>query len=303
MRVFVSYSHQQGPWVWDRLVPVLKAGGAEVLIDKERFQIGKAMVGQMDALQAQADRHLLIFSPDYLASAYCQHEMKQAVALDPSFSQGFIAPVMREACSLPQPFFKYKPLYADLQDDSKAEVWDKLLLLCDATGLGARATDWLAARDEIRKYLERNQSVNLVVIGDGVNWRGLLEHLAADYLPDLAQVDFQNPSTTSRAGLLAEIRTAIGSKTPIPSMPNDLAAFVKLFNTRSSPIRLCLSHFDLVSHRSYYDVNLFSTLRYLCMGTGQLVLLVQSRIPFEALIQQDHVLSGIDIKMVELHGR
>jgi len=61
MRVFVSYSHQQGPWVWDRLVPVLKAGGAEVLIDKERFRLGNAVVKQMDALQAQADRHLLVF--------------------------------------------------------------------------------------------------------------------------------------------------------------------------------------------------------------------------------------------------
>ena len=122
MRVFVSYSHQQGPWVWDRLVPVLKAGGAEVLIDKERFQLGKAIVGQMDALQAQAERHLLVFSPDYLASAYCQHEMKKAVALDPSFSQGFIVPVMREACSLPKPFPKTNPLYADLQDDSKIDI-------------------------------------------------------------------------------------------------------------------------------------------------------------------------------------
>ena len=102
MRVFLSYSHQQGEWVWQRLVPVLKAGGAEVLIDKERFQLGKAIIGQMDGLQAQAERHLLVFSPDYLASGYCQHEMKKAVALEPSFNHGFVVPVMREACSLPK---------------------------------------------------------------------------------------------------------------------------------------------------------------------------------------------------------
>jgi hypothetical protein len=39
--VFISYSHQQGEWVWNALVPCLKAGGAEVLIDRERFEAGR----------------------------------------------------------------------------------------------------------------------------------------------------------------------------------------------------------------------------------------------------------------------
>ena len=50
-RVFISYNHQQGKWVWERLTPCLRAGGAEVLIDRERFEVGKAVVGQMNALQ------------------------------------------------------------------------------------------------------------------------------------------------------------------------------------------------------------------------------------------------------------
>jgi hypothetical protein len=45
-KVFVSYSHQQGDWVWDRLVPVLRAGGAEVLIDREQFTAGRALLSQ-----------------------------------------------------------------------------------------------------------------------------------------------------------------------------------------------------------------------------------------------------------------
>ena len=40
-KVFVSYSRKQGEWDWDRLVPCLKAGGAVVLIDRERFEDGR----------------------------------------------------------------------------------------------------------------------------------------------------------------------------------------------------------------------------------------------------------------------
>lgn len=39
-KVFISYSHKQGIWVLDRLVPVLR-GGAEILIDTVRFQMSR----------------------------------------------------------------------------------------------------------------------------------------------------------------------------------------------------------------------------------------------------------------------
>ncbi len=45
MKVFVSYSHKQGTWVWERLVPVLRAGGVDVRIDRERFEAGKSVIG------------------------------------------------------------------------------------------------------------------------------------------------------------------------------------------------------------------------------------------------------------------
>lgn len=67
MKVFVSYSHAQGEWVLDRLVPCLKAGGAGVLIDVERFRAGGGVHRQMDATQDQADRHVLVLSAAYLA--------------------------------------------------------------------------------------------------------------------------------------------------------------------------------------------------------------------------------------------
>lgn len=42
MKVFVSYSHAQGDWVWDRLVPCLKAGsGVPRQMDVTHTKAGK----------------------------------------------------------------------------------------------------------------------------------------------------------------------------------------------------------------------------------------------------------------------
>ena len=140
--VFVSYCHAQGEWVWDRLVPVLKAGGAEVLIDRERFEAGKAIFGQMDAVQDQAERQLLVLSPEYLASKPCTHEMKRAIDLDPDFNQGIVIPGLRADCKLPNNIKRPNPLYVDLRDDRQDEPWDKLLAACGADLGSPPRTGW-----------------------------------------------------------------------------------------------------------------------------------------------------------------
>lgn len=299
-KTFVSYCHRQGDWVWGRLVPCLKAGGAELLIDRERFEVGKALVGQMDALQDQADKHLLVLSADYLSSPYCCHEMDRAIALDPGFTSGIVVPALRKACTLPSSITGPNPIHADLCDDRQADPWTQVLQQCGATGLGTTAPAWLAARDEVVRYLERNQSVNLVV-ENGVNWRALLEHLINDYPLGLARVDLQDPDTTSRQSLLAAITKALGERVSLSDEPRDLADFKALLEARSHT-RVALTHFDLTPHRRYYDVDLFAGLRFLMMDMRKLTLLVQSRTPFAALLPRDHPLSDIDIKTVELRA-
>jgi hypothetical protein len=58
-KVFLSYSHKQKSWVRNRLVPVLRAGGAQVLIDTERFRLGHGIIGEMDTTQDAAEKHVL----------------------------------------------------------------------------------------------------------------------------------------------------------------------------------------------------------------------------------------------------
>ncbi|MDG4595096.1 MAG: toll/interleukin-1 receptor domain-containing protein [Candidatus Contendobacter sp.] len=300
-KTFVSYCHHQGDWVWGRLAPCLKAGGAEVLIDRERFKLGKALVGQMDALQDQADKHLLVLSAGYLSSPYCRHEMDRAIALDPGFVSGIVVPVLREACTLPASITGPNPLYADLRDDRQPDPWTQVLQSCDATRLGTTAPAWLAARDDLARYLERNQSVNLVA-DNGVNWRALLEHLVNDYPLGLARVDLLDPDTTSRRGLLATIAKALGERVALSDEPRDLSDFKARLMSRSNT-RVALTRFDLAPHRPYYDVDLFAALFYLIMDMRKLTLLVQSHTPFTALLPKDHPLTNTDIKTVELRAR
>jgi hypothetical protein len=139
MKVFISYSHAQGEWVLDRLVPCLKAGGAEVVIDVERFRAGGGVYRQMDDAQDQAERHVLVLSAAYLASAPCQHEMLRAIARDPKFEHHMVLPVRRDDASLPDPIKLPDPLYVDLRDDTQSAPWALLLRECEANSWHHRA--------------------------------------------------------------------------------------------------------------------------------------------------------------------
>ena len=154
-RVFVSYSHKQGQWVWERLVPILRAAGcAEVLIDRERFRAGRGVKGQMDARQEQADVSLLGLTPDYLARDSCRHEMARALAADPDFQRGKVLPVKRADCDLAA-FQRANnpPLWVDLTNDTDAAPWALLLKSLIAKRLNTAAPHLLDMRDEILRKL------------------------------------------------------------------------------------------------------------------------------------------------------
>lgn len=115
-----------------RLVPCLKAGGAEVLIDVERFRAGFGVKGQMDATQDQAEAHLLVISPEYLHSKYCRHEMQRAIARDPQFANGSIVPVKSTECEMPDEIKAAESLWVTLTNDKDSAQWNLLLQACGA---------------------------------------------------------------------------------------------------------------------------------------------------------------------------
>jgi hypothetical protein len=304
-RVFINYCHQQGDWVRQYLVPCLKAGGATVLIDYQQFQAGRTLLGQMDATQDSADLSVLVLSPDYLASKNCVHEMERAIARDPLFQNGCVVTVKRVDCNVPADL--QQALYIDLRDDKKANQWELLLQACDAD-LGAAAPDWLKARDEIVRYLQRGQSVNLVVTHKP-EWHKLIKHVRKDFWQDqdLYEVDLSSGAAVSRRGLVEVMLRALGSTIAIPPKPEDLVTLTRVLERRKTPGMLAITHFDMVAtpdRQKEYGIDFFATLRDLITAKRKLILLIQSRSPFGELLPKDHPLSSItNLVNIELHGR
>jgi hypothetical protein len=281
VKVFVSYSHRDGAWVLDRLVPVLKAGGVDVRVDVERFRVGGSVIGEMDATQDAADKSLLVLSHAYLTSDYCWHEMVRAVARDPDFSRFLTIPIRRD--DAPFPAELDGAIYAGLVDDAQVKPWRDVLVGCEAD-LGATAPAWLEARDAVADALGRHRSVNRVVRGDAPRWRPLLDDIREHRVKELGVVDLQNPGTSTRDGLLVEILRSVGLRvTSLSRKPRDLLDFSDQLLALRRKVRVAVTHSDLFPHRRAYDIDLFSTLRWLVMEEDRpLTLLAQSRRPFRS---------------------
>ena len=302
--VFVSYSRQQGEWVWDRLVPVLKAGGIEVLIDRERFEAGKDILGQMDMTQDHAGQHVLCLSAKYLASTACRHEMRRAIESDPNFSKGKIIPIRLDATPIPKELAGKrlrtpKPLWIDFADDRKPEPWRELLTA--STGdLGTCPVRWLKARDQTRHRLEERKSVCLHVVNARANWRALMDDVLGSLQRPARQLDLDQGATKTRAGFVNCILDKPAHRLPVGGPGFELVELDDAVRAMTKGLTLAIRHFDHMSVQFKADADLFDALRHLIMDARKLVLFVQTRTPFATLLPGDHRLSKIDIETVEL---
>jgi hypothetical protein len=297
--LFISYCHKQGNWVWDRLVPCLRAGGADVRIDRERFKAGTALIGQMDATQDMADINILVFSPDYFKSRYCVHEMNRAIDRDPEFKSGTLIPVKRVSCAIPRKIKAASPLYVDLSNDQDAYRWNLLFQACRVE-LGTTAPNWLNARDSIVRFLQHNESINLVVLGNP-KWRELIGHIDKEFFDDLYTIDLESGATASQQGLWTEILKAFGVNQSDTAQCRDLVELDHIISSSRRTVKLVIKHFDLIVYRPYYDVNLFLALRSF-VESKQLTLLFQSRSPVASFLPRNHPFASIKMKTVELKG-
>ena len=99
--VFISYSHTDQAWVWEWLIPRLKAAGLAVCTDRESFEIGAPSLINMENAVAASRHTLLVLTPAYLASEWTMYEQILTQTQDPVGLRRRTLPVLRETCDLP----------------------------------------------------------------------------------------------------------------------------------------------------------------------------------------------------------
>lgn len=305
-KVFVSYSHRDGEFIWHRLVPVLKAAGAEILIDVDRFRLGVGCERQMNDAQDNADFQLLCFSQGYLDSTACDHEWRRAVAMDADFVSGTVIPLKLEDIALPEEVEQANPLYANLAANADPAPWRQLLRDLELQASWC-PLNWLDAAQVTLSAIRDMRSVNLVV-ENGLLYASLLEHFqesedSSVRLRKLKCVSLTSGRCAARRGLLMEILGQFGIRDELPrTRPHDIVEFDRLLSELGQ-VRLAIEHFDMVAtpeRRKQYGNDLFACFFDLTQKR-KLSLLVISKRPYATLLPKDHPVSAIPFVTARLN--
>jgi hypothetical protein len=117
MRIFVSYSHQDKPFV-DLIVERLKRAGHEIWIDSLKLKPGDNISRKIEEGISTADAVLVVVSASSLSSKWVQQEFSSLALSDLSKRAPRVVPVVIDASSVPSYLSNY--LYIDLSRDFEA---------------------------------------------------------------------------------------------------------------------------------------------------------------------------------------
>ena len=118
--IYISYTDYASKWVRTTLKPLIDSWDiAEVMLPERDMVAGKAISNERRRLIVEADKIILVISPDYYDSDWCSYELMHAIQNEPTLSRGRIIPILIGGCRrLPQNMEVVVPLFAHEQDFS-----------------------------------------------------------------------------------------------------------------------------------------------------------------------------------------
>ncbi len=99
--VFISYSHEDGDWVHDWLLPKLEDAKFAVCIDDRDFDVGVPSVVNIEHAVENSRKTLLVLTPNWMDSEWTEFESLLVGTSDPAGRKTKLLPLMLEKCQLP----------------------------------------------------------------------------------------------------------------------------------------------------------------------------------------------------------
>ena len=100
-RIYISCSEKKVIWVTEHLKPLVQRlfVGCEVIIPSDSMLAGHPITEERMRLISETDKILVVCSPEYESSQWCQYELQQFVSKDPSLLEGRIVSILCDGCS------------------------------------------------------------------------------------------------------------------------------------------------------------------------------------------------------------
>lgn len=177
---FISYNKADKHWA-EGLGNWLDQALFTTILQEQDFVAGSNFVSQMHGALKEAERLILVLSPDYLSSKFAESEWTAAFVSDPTNLKSTLVPVRVRDC---QPDGLLKPLvYIDLVNLSPEQAHTKFISEIKAATKGKRTTNSTNATAPAQAH---SGSVSQAISGDNnVQVAGDLHHYAKPSRPKI----------------------------------------------------------------------------------------------------------------------
>ncbi len=142
--VFISYSSHDNAWVCGELLKGIEQAGLKAVIDYRDFTRGAASIKEMERGVLTCRKTLLILTPNYIASEWCDLEAVMVQTLDPANRQLRLIPLLKTECKKPLRIATFT--HIDFTDGADLGLaWRQLLTALGKPPKEPQHDDWFLA--------------------------------------------------------------------------------------------------------------------------------------------------------------
>lgn len=184
--VFISYSSHDKDWVRNDLLSLIEQAGFSAFIDFRDFKVGVPGIKEMERGVSSCRKTVLVLTPDYIDSEWCEIENIMLSLLDPANRELRLIPILKNTCSPP---LRIRALtHIDYTDGADFELARKKLDDALGTPLKSSSDENTNNPEPVHHQEDATNSSTSEVEFHGKQRAALLNYFVSDWLPNGAPV-------------------------------------------------------------------------------------------------------------------